>query len=282
MDWLFILFVSATMLVMLSVARVVNQFVMHTKTTEALNERQNPAIGIEVAGYLFSVVLITASVLKGGGADDLLKDAASVAAYGIGGILFLALVASRGLRLLHAFDCLAAIREGNVAAAITAAGSCLATGLVIAGSVAGDSTGGNAITSIVFFVAGLISLVIITRLFRFLTAYDDEKEILSGNVAAALSYAGLMIGVGIAIENGINGDFVDYPSSFMSFGKALLVVLAFYPIRQLLVQVILLGGKFSFYGGSLDVEISRDRNLNVGVIEATTYIAAAILVTQLS
>jgi hypothetical protein len=63
MDWLFILFVSATMLVMLSVARVVNQFVMHTKTTEALNERQNPAIGIEVAGYLFSVVLITASVM---------------------------------------------------------------------------------------------------------------------------------------------------------------------------------------------------------------------------
>ncbi|MBI4640938.1 MAG: DUF350 domain-containing protein, partial [Candidatus Tectomicrobia bacterium] len=248
--------------------------------TDALIRRDNPAVGIEIAGYLLGVLWIIAAVLSGSGHSNLWFETLEVAVYGVGGILFLAFVATVGLRLFLSSHSLQAIQEGNVAAGIVAAGSYIATGSIISGAVAGEGSG-TIVTAIVFFVVGQVAFVVITYLFRFLTAYRDSEEILNGNIPAALSYAGVMTAVGIIVGNAVTGDFVDYTTSFVAFGKALLIVLALYPIRQWLVQGLLLGGGFRLYGGSLDEEISRDHNTNAGLIEATTYIATALLVTRL-
>jgi uncharacterized membrane protein YjfL (UPF0719 family) len=280
MAWQTILFICAATIVLLAVARFVNQLVMHTRITEALIQRDNPAVGIQVAGYLLGVIKIIASVLSGEGHGDFWMNTLWVAVYGIGGILFLTYISTIGLQLFLSRNCMQAIREGNVAAGIVAAGSYIGTGSVISGSFAGEGSGTLA-AAVVFFVAGQVAFLVITYLFRLLTAYNDAKEILNGNIPAALSYAGVMVAVGIIVGNAVMGDFVDYATGFIAFGKALLVVLALYPIRQWLVQGLLLGGGFRLYGGSLDEEISRDRNINAGVIEAATYIGAALLVTRL-
>jgi uncharacterized membrane protein YjfL (UPF0719 family) len=275
-----IIFMSLATLGLLVVARIINQFVMSIHLTEALVQKDNPAVGIQIAGYIFGVLIVIASVVTGSGTGKVLTDAILVAVYGAAGIVLLGLISSSSLTLLLESGANESIRTGNVAAGITAAGGYISTACVIAACVAGDAEGGNAITSIIFLVLGQMSMLLITYLFRLLTAYDDVKEILSGNIPAALSYAGVMIAVGLIVGHAVEGEFVDYGKSFLAFGKAIAAVIALYPIRQFLVQGLLLGSGFRLYGGELDNEISRDRNINAGIIEAVSYIGAALLIVR--
>lgn len=277
-----ILFVATIMVLMVVFARLVNQLLMKTHLSDALIKADNPALGVAIAGYVFGVVLITTALLRGEGSGDMVQDGLIALAYGVGGVLFLAFISLFGFKLFHAVDYLEEIEKRNVAVGIVAAGRFIATGLVIAGTISGDAKGGTVLTSIIFFLVGQIALILIARLYRLLTNYNDTQEFISGNIAAAISYAGVMVGIGIAVGSGLRGDFIDYQTSFIGFGKSLLVVLSFYPIRQFLVQGVLLGGGFAPYGGKLDDEVSKDRNIGVSVIEATAYIATAILVTELS
>lgn len=276
------LFISGAIVVLLIVARFINQFVMNIHLTESLVHKDNPAMGVQISGYVLGMMLIVASVLSGSGSGSLLIDARDVAIYGTTGIIVLALSSTLLLRVFLSAEAHESVRQGNVAVAITAAGSYIATALVIAACVSGDARGGNFLTSIVFMLAGFVALLVITYLFRLLTAYDDVQEILGGNISAAMSYAGLMIAIGIIVGHAAKGDFVDYVSSFAGFGRALLAVVALYPIRQFLVQGLLLGSGFRLYGGGLDDEISRDKNINAGIIEAVSYIGAALLIAKIS
>jgi uncharacterized membrane protein YjfL (UPF0719 family) len=280
MNWQNIIFVSVATIVLLAIARVVNQLIMRTSMTDSLIQRDNPAVGIEIAGYLLGVILIITSILSGPGHENLWSNVLWVGIYGIGGILLLTLVTVPSIQIILSADAMTSIKNGNVAAGIVVAGSYIGTAAVISGSFAGEGTG-NIVSAIIFYAVGQISFLVITFIFRLLTAYDDSKEVMNGNVPAALSYAGNMISVGLIVGNAVLGNFLDYQTSLISFGKALLVVLALYPIRQWVVQGIFLGGGFKIYGGRLDMEISKDRNLNAGLLEATTYIATAILVTRL-
>jgi len=281
MEWQVIAFIAGAVVILIIIARLANQLLMHESMTQALTQRDNAGIGIALAGYLFGVIMIVTDVLSGPGHSDWIKDAMWVGIYGIGGILFLIFVSTIELRWILSKDALKACREGNTAAGIAIAASYIATSQVIAATVSGEGTGGTFVTAIVFFLVGQITLLIFTALFRILTAYKDTEEILNGNIAAALSYAGVMIAVSIIVSNSIRGDFTDYETSLKDFGFAMIGVVALYPIRQFLVQGVLLGAGFTLYGGALDNEISRDKNVSAGAIEAMTYVASAILATRL-
>lgn len=282
MNWQIIFFVICATVLLVVVARLVNQLIMNVHLIDSLVEKDNPAIGVQSAGYLLAIMLITASVLSGEGQGSIIGDVIPVIGYGIGSIIVLALVSTMSLRFLLAGDGLQAVRDGNVAAGTVVAGSYVGTGIIIAACVSGEGRGGSFLTSLVFFGIGQMALLLITFLFRLLTAYDDKKEIFEGNIPAAMSYAGIMIAVGVIVGHAIEGDFVSYNQSLIAFAKAIAAVIALYPIRQLLVQGLLLGGGFTIYGGRLDTEISEDRNLNAGIIEAVSYIAAALMIVKLS
>ncbi len=281
MDWQSILFIIVTTMALLAAARLANQFLMKKIISEELTTGNNAALGIAMAGYLFGVLLIITDVLSGEGHGDWIKDTIGVAVYGVFGIIFLLFVGAFEMRLILSAKALDATRENNIAAGIVLAGSYISTSQIIAATVSGEGSGGNAVTAIVFFLVGQVSLLLITYLYRFLTKYDDASEIMNGNCAAGLSYAGLMMGVAIVVGQAIRGDFTDYLSSLIDYGAALVVICAFYPVRQVFVQSLLLGGSLKFYGGRLDEEIARDRNLGAGVIEAATYISTALFAVRL-
>lgn len=281
MEWQTLVFVAAAIVGLLVMARLVNQFFMKERLTEALTSRDNAALGVSLSGYLFGVLMITTDVLSGPGHGDWTRDAVWVTVYGAGGIAFLAFVGTVELRLILSGNALKSVRNGNVAAGIVTAGSYVSTSLIIAATVSGESLGGTFLTAVVFFVIGQATLLLVTYLFRFLTSYKDSEEVMNGNVAAALSYAGLMIAVAVVVSHAIRGEFVDYQSSLIGYGWSLVVVVALYPIRQFLIQGLLLGCGFKPYGGRLDEEISRDRNFSAGILEAATYLGAALLATRL-
>ncbi|MFN8358452.1 MAG: DUF350 domain-containing protein [Candidatus Kapaibacterium sp.] len=280
MNWLTLLFVSAATIVIVMIARLVHQMFLKTRLTEVLIQHDNAALGMSVAGYIFGVLLIIISVLTGPGHDDILTDFILVTTYGISGILYMALAGKFGLSFCLNPSVNASAQAGNIASGITVGSGYIATGLIVSGVFSGEGEG-NILASLVFLVLGQITLYGCTFLYRFLTTYDDIQEITTGNAAAALSYAGLMIAVGLIVGDALTGEFTSYQEGIQDFSIGVLAVLILYPIRQILVQSILLGGRISLYGGRLDEEISAQKNIAAGVIEAVTYISAALYATHL-
>ena len=97
----------------------------------------------------------------------------------------------------------------------------------------------------------------------------------------AMGDSGVTVALSLIIGHAVEGTFVDWATSLRGYALALLFALALYPVRQLFVQTLLLGARFSFRGGRLDQGIAAERNLGMGVLEAISYLAAAFLVTRL-
>jgi len=66
-----------------------------------------------------------------------------------------------------------------------------------------------------------------------------------------------------------------------AYATALVVAVALYPVRQLVVEGILLGCRPRLRGGELDRAIGQRRSVGVAAVEAAAYLATAWLVTGL-
>lgn len=280
MDATTIGFVALSAVILLVIARGVYQLILGISMTEALINQDNKAAAIALAGFLLGVIQVIIPVF-GGPAHSFWNDLANVAAYGFVGIIVLTVSG-----LIFTFYCKVTgtdlkgqIAQGNVAAGITAAGAYLAVSGLTSGILSGD--GGALLPTFVFWAAGLGALIVLTHLFRMLTAYDDAALIGHGNIAAALGFAGLMIAIGMMVGVSVAGTFTGYKEGFISFGLFLLLTFLFYPVRQIIVQMLMLGGGFSLYNGRLDHEIAEDHNVGAGVLEAVGYIATAMLITRI-
>lgn len=280
MDATTIGFVALAAVVLLVIARGVYQLVLGISMTEALIHQDNKAAAIALAGFLLGVIQVIIPVFTGP-VHSFWHDLANVAVYGVAGIVVLTISG-----LIFTWYCTLTgtnlkeqIGQGNVAAGIVAAGAYLAVSGLTSGILTGD--GGQLLPTIVFWAAGLGAIIVLTHLFRLLTAYDDAKLISQGNVAAALGFAGLLIAIGMMVGYSVAGTFTGYKEGFISFGLFLLLTLLFYPVRQIVVQMLMLGGEFSLYNGRLDHEIAEDKNVGAGVLEAVGYIATALLLTRI-
>ena len=123
------------------------------------------------------------------------------------------------------------------------------------------------------------TLHLLVLLFRRLTLYAEDQEIIGENVAAALSYAGVMLALAIIVGHAVEGDFDGWGTSMKAYAIALASALVLYPVRQLGVQTLLLGQRFALRGGGLDQLVARERNVGASAVEAVSYIAAAALLT---
>ncbi|MBL8205052.1 MAG: DUF350 domain-containing protein [Blastocatellia bacterium] len=280
MDATTIGFVALAAIILLVIARGVYQLVLGVSMTEALIHHDNKAAAIALAGFLLGVIQVIIPVF-GGPTHSFWNDLANVAAYGFVGIVVLTVsgLIFTGYCTLTGTNLKEQIGQGNVAAGITAAGAYLAVSGLTSGILTGD--GGALVPTVVFWLAGLAAMIVLTHLFRLLTAYDDAALISQGNVAAALGFAGLLVAIGMMVGYSVAGTFTGYKEGFISFGLFLLLTLLFYPVRQIVVQMLMLGGGFSLYNGRLDHEIAEDKNVGAGVLEAVGYIATALLITRI-
>ena len=263
-------------LVLLGLARVVQQWLYGQSLRVLLTENDNPAMGIVVAGYLFGVIW-TITVLLGTLSYNVLWDIRNVLIYGCLGIVLLTGAALGTCRIFLGMAMQEQLAAHNVAAAIVVAGVYIATSLTYSGGLVGE--GGGFWIMLLFFLLGQVALLGITYAFRRLTSYDDVQEIASGNVAAALALAGLLIAVGLIVRRAIAGDYLGFLPSLGSFLLALLLAVVLYPVRQVVVQWIILGGPIHWRGSLLESEIAHDKNVAAGLLEATAYVTTALFMT---
>lgn len=280
MDAATIGFVILAVIVLLIIARAVYRLLLGQSVTDTLIGRDNRAAAIALGGFLLGVIYVIIPILSGP-SHSFWADVKGVLAYGIGGILAMTVAGllfeqysrATGVPLREQ------IRAGNVAAGIVDGAIYLASSQITAGALTGDS--GAIVPTVIFWAAGVAAMIVLTHLFRMLTAYDDAKLIQSSNIAVALGFAGLIVAIGTMVGYAVSGNFTGYADSFRAFGLMLLAVLALYPVRQIIVQTLFLGAGFSLRGGRLDREIAEDQNIGAGLLEATGYLATALIVTRI-
>jgi len=242
----------------------------------------NAARGLVRAGFVCGAAFVAVSAFQGCvHGVDLKADLLWTAVFGGSAIALLALTGHLGVRVLLRASLPAEIARGNVAAGVAAGAHYAATGLIIARCMYGEDLG-TLWVSLVFFAIAQATLHLFVLLFRALTLYAEDEEILGENVAAAVSYAGAMIGLALLIGHAAEGDFEGWGTSLRAYGVALLSALALYPVRQLVAQTLLLRQPFTLRGGALDRLVSQEHNVGASAVEAVSYVAAALLLTGIS
>jgi uncharacterized membrane protein YjfL (UPF0719 family) len=170
--------------------------------------------------------------------------------------------------------------RGNEAAVLADASHHLALALIVGRAVSGSSLGELG-PALAFAAVGAVTWALFLALYRALTVYSDAEEIAGENAAAALSYAGLAVALAIVIAHAVDGAFLGWRRAFEAYAGALALGFAFYPVRQLVVQSLLLGFPPRLRGRELDRAIGQERRLDVAAIEAGAYVATALIVTGL-
>lgn len=138
--------------------------------------------------------------------------------------------------------------------------------------------------ALIFFVIGLATHAFFVSLYRLLTTYDDSEQIHGENTAAAISYAGISVSVAILIARALSGegDFPGWTEALYGYGGVALFALGLYPVRQVVVQWLMLGARPSLRGGRIDEAIARDHDAALATLEATTYLATAMSIAVLA
>lgn len=277
----YIIFYLTTIVVLLASSRFFVRLLIPTDIKAALIDHDCKSVGIQFAGYLFSILLIVGAAYSGTGYSELWRNIMWTLVYGVSGIFFTIYTGKFLSKFILKGDIEGEILAGNTSVAIASASVLVACALVFAGAVSGD-LGGSHLPSLIFFVAGILTLIVVTYVYRALTQYDDVKEIIEGNTAAAISYSSNMIAVGIIVGHAASANYIGMAETFRVYAIALVDILFLYPIRQFVVQGLFLGGGFKLIGGRLDSEIAEDKNIAAAIVEGAAYIGAALLAIKLS
>jgi uncharacterized membrane protein YjfL (UPF0719 family) len=239
----------------------------------------HPALALGRAGTVAGACLVLAGAIAGSGRGErLVADLPWMAAFATAGLGLAAIGAALLDRAYLPGGMAPELGRGNLAAGLTAAAHRVACGVIAWHCLFGADLTGLAVGA-AFFVLGVVTLLAFQVLHRKLTRYADDQEIRGGNVAAALSNAGLGVALAIIVGHAADGSFTSWSDSLVSYGLALALAVALYPVRQVLVKRLILGLPLSLRGHRLDQEIAERRNPVVGAVEGLTYLAVALLVT---
>jgi uncharacterized membrane protein YjfL (UPF0719 family) len=225
-------------------------------------------------------VLLLAGAVAGARVPEapVLTTIGGMALYGGAGLLALELAQAAGFAAMQGLA--PAARGGVLAAAITAAAHVAAIGILVANVFQGPSIDALGV-AIGAFAVGQVTLLVLLWLFRWLTAYDDREQILGGNVAAALSHGGTTIALALLIAHATDGEYIGPWPALRDYGVALAEGLVVWPLRQLLVEGLLLRQRPRLFGGELDRAIAGG-DVGAGALEAATYLGIVLFVRSVA
>jgi len=259
-----------------------------TSTAAADNTSASAATGANLARALQRVgMIIGLSLLANIVIDGVVREAGSWhaalrwgAAYTAAGVLLLLASGALVSRVFLRGRMRAEIARGNVAAGLVAAGHYVAVGWILDSCMFGRDLRSLTVSAL-FYLIGVATLVVLQIMYRGLTHYADDQEVIGDNAAAALGFVGITLAFAVIIAHAAEGTFVDWGTSLRGYGRALLLALALYPVRQLVVGPLLLGLPARARGGALDRLIAQERRVAVGGIEALAYVAMSLLATAI-
>ena len=286
-------------LIVLALAKLARDVVTRNyRVDEEVVAKANLAVALRLSGYFLAVILVFLGVLyqplTGGGwfsyaelselgaADqlgftwELGEEALRVFLYSLGGIVALNLVRVLFDRLiLYKFYLeKEVVEDQNVGAGAAEFGMYVATGLLIAGAVAGGGTlneGQAVLVALAFFGMGLVLLVAFSLAYEFTTPFNIHDEIESDNPAVGIALGGNLIAIGVVTLKAVFGDFAGWGESiaaFLVFGVLGFVLLY---VMRLLVDLVLLPTV------RISDALASGRNVGVAFVESAAVISSALI-----
>ena len=267
--------------VVLVIARFAQDLTTPYKINDQLSHKDNVALALSISGYYLGVIIVFLGALYQPFAviaDDSFgftaaywEEAGLVFAYSVVGIVVLNVARIIVDRLvLYDFSAVEEIVEDqNVGTGAVECAVYVAVGLVIAGSVSGDSGGPE--TAAAFLVLGLAALIIYTLFYEWTTSFSIHDEIEKDNVAVGVALAGNLVAIGIVVFKAVFGEFVGWSESLIGFFTyAIIGFVLLYAIR-FVVDLVL------FRNVSLSDELAVDRNLGAAFIESAALISVSLI-----
>lgn len=271
----------AIVLAVLLGLRVFSGAIANVSLKEILSRHDNFAAGISLAGAVTGIAIMLMGAVSGEAGKNYGNEALLMAGYGLVGIIVMWLTRLIFDRVsLPHISVHGQIMEKNTAAGIVDAGNLIATAIMVRavmiwvdGSYIGLAIvfGGYVVSQVVLYLATLYRLQVFKRYYP---GDSLQREIESGNVALALRFAGHRIGVALAVTATSGVVVYHKPEVWISLAVWAGVALAMF-IAQTIVAIaarhVLLPG--------IDVaeEVVKQKNVAIGVMEATVYIAVGFV-----
>jgi uncharacterized membrane protein YjfL (UPF0719 family) len=277
------LFAAAVAVVLLVLFHAAQRLLSPRHTVAADARGANVAWTVVQAGHLAAVILLVPGVVTEALTHDTLVGAAGWAlAFGVLGVVLIQAVGELGIRLLLRASLRHELDTGNVAAGVAAGANYVAVGILAAPAIAGSDLRGL-VLSLAFFTLAVATQAAYVALFRTLTVYDDAEQIQGENLAAAISYAGVSVAVAWVLARAVSGDgdFPGWGPALRGYLGVASTALLLYPVRQVVVQGLVLGRAPALRGGALDHAIGAERNAGLALLEALAYVAAAVAIVAL-
>ena len=273
-------------MIILLLAKLARDLVTPYRIDEEVTQKNNLAVALRLSGYFIGVILVFLGALyqpltlagpEGLGFDrDFAEEVLRVFLYSIAGIAALNLVRILMNRLiLYRFNIETEVVQGqNVGTGAAEFGMYVATGLLIAGALSGEGTGGEteaALNALAFFGMGLGLLIVFALFYQFTTPFDIHSEIEGNNTAVGVALGGNLIAIGLVTLKAVFGDFAGWGESIAAFLTFGVIGFALLYVMRLLVDLLLLPTV------RISQALSVGRNVGVAFIESAVVISSAMI-----
>ena len=305
-----LVFVAEGLIVLVLAKLVRDAVTRHYRVDEEVVDKANLAVALRLSGYFIAIILVFLGVLygppAGGGwfsyaelaeldaADkfgfnwELGEEVLRVFLYSLGGIAALNLVRVLFDRLiLYKFHLeKEVVEDQNVGAGAAEFGMYVATGLLIAGAVAGGTGGPDyvlggpdyvlgeveaALVALAFFGMGLVLLVAFALFYEFTTPFNIHDEIERDNPAVGIALGGNLIAIGLVTMKAVFGDFAGWGESIAAFLTYGVLGFALLYVMRVLIDLVLLPTV------RVSQALASGRNVGVAFVESAVVISSAMI-----
>ena len=270
-------------LVMMYIAKLVNDFTTPYDLGEQLTQKDNKAIAVSYSGYLLATGILVWGILRqdispglANSGDELYKaDLLNSCLWILFGILLLqgARVANDCLLLNKFCNIKELVDDKNVGTGIVQAGAYIGTALIIQAALYGEESGyvgDDLLLTLVYFIIGQLAFIVFGLIYEKITPYDLHDEIEKDNAAAGLGFGLSLVAIGMLL------------SSFILNNNSLAGLLVWFALSAILLPLCrIVTDKLLLPGSNLNDEISKDRNWGAALIEGITAISVALILGTL-
>ncbi len=137
--------------------------------------------------------------------------------------IFLSMIINDKLLLRHVNNN-KMLSENNLSVAFVEIGTFIATGIILFASMSGE---GVWWTSVLFFILGQISFILLVFLYNVITKFNIHDLVKEGNISVAIVLSGIMISAAIILKTAIMGDDTTLVNDLKLFGIDLVIVVVF-------------------------------------------------------
>lgn len=268
----------AICLAILVIAKFSYNMVHPFNLNEQLHKKDNKAVALSFLGFMLGTGYILWKMLSHEAVESSQKmssfgaDIISLISWSLIGIvlMLIARIVNDKVLLRHFSNTKELVEDRNIGTGAVEFGAYLGTGILIAAALTGDGQESfiqSLSLVLIYFVFGQAAFLVFAWIYQKLASYDLHDEIEKDNAAAGLGFGLSLVAMALMM-----GSFISANDSLI--GASIWFALSTFSLIACRIFV----DKLILPGGDLDIEISRDRNWGVAILEGGLALLIALLV----